>query len=171
MVDLTAIAGMAASIRAAIDITKAMKDVNDANVLQTKTFELTREIMAAQSYAMDAMQEQAALQTTVRELNEKIAKLEAWNSEKDRYELREVGPGVLAHTMKQGMERGQPFHMLCSNCYDRGIKSVIQSTQELQVGRRMHMCPHCKTKIPLGAVARPAPSKASGTDFDPHTGL
>jgi len=47
MVDLTAITGMATSIRAAIEITKAMKDVHDANLIQTKTFELTREIMAA----------------------------------------------------------------------------------------------------------------------------
>jgi|SRR5581483_7358630 len=170
MVDLTAITGMATSIRAAIDITKAMKDVHDANVIQTKTFELTREIMAAQSYAMEAMQAQTALLATVRELGEKIAKLEAWNAEKDRYALREVGPGVLVYTTKQGMDNGQPFHMLCANCYDRGIKSIIQSTQELQAGKRMHMCPHCKNKIPLGAIARPAPSVASGTDFDLHTG-
>jgi hypothetical protein len=42
MVDMAAIAGFAASIRAAVEITKAMKDVHDANALQTKTFELTR---------------------------------------------------------------------------------------------------------------------------------
>ena len=68
MVDLTAITGMATSIRAAIEITKAMKDVRDANVMQTKVFELTREIMAAQNYAMEAMSAQSTLLTRIREL-------------------------------------------------------------------------------------------------------
>jgi hypothetical protein len=170
MVDLSAIAGMATSMRAAIEITKAMKDVHDANLIQTKTFELTREIMAAQSYAMEAMQAQTALLATVRDLEEKISKLETWNAEKARYELREVSPGVLAYTMKAGTEQGQPSHMLCANCYDRGTKSVIQSTQELQAGRRMHICPHCKSKIPLSYPQRQSQPATATLDFDPFTG-
>jgi hypothetical protein len=54
MVDISAIAGLMSSMNAVVNITKAMKDVNDANVLQTKVFELTREIMSAQSCAIQA---------------------------------------------------------------------------------------------------------------------
>jgi hypothetical protein len=43
MVDMTAIMGLTTSLRAIVDITKAMKDVHDANLIQSKIFELTRE--------------------------------------------------------------------------------------------------------------------------------
>ena len=68
MVDMTAITGLATSIRTALEITKAMKDLHDANLLQTKTFELTREILAAQSYAMEAVAAQSVLLDRVRQL-------------------------------------------------------------------------------------------------------
>ena len=70
MVDLSALAGFASSMNAVVNITKAMKDVHDANVIQTKVFELTREIMSAQTCAMAAQAEQAALLQRVRDLEE-----------------------------------------------------------------------------------------------------
>jgi hypothetical protein len=95
MVDMAAITGLATSIRAAVEITRAMKDIHDANLIQTKTFELTREILAAQSYAMEAVAAQSALLNRVRELEEEKAKLEAWNTEKQRYKLTELGPAKI----------------------------------------------------------------------------
>jgi hypothetical protein len=86
MVDMTAIAGVAASLRSAVEITKAMIDVHDASLIQTKTFELTREIMAAQSYALEALATQSDLLASKRELEEKISKLETWSAEKGRYQ-------------------------------------------------------------------------------------
>ena len=124
-----------------------MKDIHDANVMQTKTFELTREIMAAQSYAMEAAAAQTALLARVRELEEEISKLETWSTEKARYQLREVNTGVFAYVPKQGMEQGEPFHMLCANCYERGEKSILQATQELRMRRLVHVCPRCKTEL------------------------
>jgi hypothetical protein len=59
MVDISAVAGLMTSLRSVVEITKAMKDVNDANVIQTKVFELTREIMAAQSCALEAQTAQS----------------------------------------------------------------------------------------------------------------
>jgi hypothetical protein len=55
----------------------------------------------------------------------------AGQTEKARYQLREVNTGVFAYVPKQGMEQGEPFHMLCANCYERGEKSILQATQEL----------------------------------------
>ena len=85
MVDMAAVVGFAQSIRAALDITKAMKDVNDANVIQTEAFELTREIMATQSYAMEAVAAQSALIDRIRELEASVASFEAWERQKDRF--------------------------------------------------------------------------------------
>jgi hypothetical protein len=147
MVDMTAIAGFATSVRAVVEITKAMKDVEDANLIQTKVFELTREIMAAQSYAMEAMSAQSALLTRVRELKEKISALETWNAEKSRYHLKKIQTGVTVYIPKEGMENGEEPHYLCPTCYNRGQKSILQR-ETREVGMVvMQVCHECGTEL------------------------
>jgi hypothetical protein len=82
-------------------------------VIQTKTFELTREIMAAQGYAMEAVAAQSELLRRVRQLEEEKAKLQAWNAEKGRYQLKSIQPGVTVYALKEGMEGGEEPHYLC----------------------------------------------------------
>jgi hypothetical protein len=147
MVDMTAIAGMATSLRSALEITKAMIDVRDTNLIQTKTFELTREIMAAQSYALEAMATQSDLLASKRELEEKISKLETWNAEKGRYQLKSIQAGVTAYALKEGMENGEEPHCLCPTCYNRGQKSILQR-ETFSVGRAvMQVCHECGTEL------------------------
>jgi hypothetical protein len=116
MVDMGAVSGLMTSLRAVVEITKAMKDIDSAIALQTKTFELTREIMSAQSYAMEAMAAQSALLDRVRQLEEEKTKLDAWESEKQRYEVQNVDRGFFAYVLKPGMENGEPPHALCTTC-------------------------------------------------------
>lgn len=163
MVDISAISGLMNSMNAVVNITKAMKDVHDANIIQTKVFELTREIMSAQACAIQAQMAQTELLERVRQLEEEKSKLEAWNAEKQRYELREVSTGVFAFTLKLGMEQGQPSHMLCANCYDQGHASRLQATQELRMGRMVHVCHRCKADYEMGAPVPPTPVE-SGRD-------
>jgi hypothetical protein len=75
MVDIAAIAGLATSFRSIVEITKTMKDVHDANVIQTKVFELTREIMSAQAFALAAQTAQSELLESKRELEAKYPSL------------------------------------------------------------------------------------------------
>jgi len=163
VVDMAAIAGFAASVRTAVEITKAMKDLHDANLLQTKTFELTREIMAAQSYAMEAVAAQSALLERVRELEEKIAKLETWDAEKKRYELKPLKEGVLVYALKAGMENGEHPHYICTNCYEDGQKSILQKEHH-DVGRVvMHVCHRCDSEyFEFGHRHEPPRGRPSG---------
>jgi hypothetical protein len=147
MVDMAAISGFATSMRAAVEITKAMINIRDANVMQTKIFELTREIMAAQSYAVEAQAAQSELLNRVRQLEEEKAKLETWNAEKGRYELKAIVPGVTVYALKEGMEGGEEPHYLCPTCYNRGQKSILQR-ENRSVGRVvMQVCHECDTEL------------------------
>jgi hypothetical protein len=157
MADMSAIVGLATSLRSITEIAKAMKDVHDANVIQTKVFELTREIMSAQACALAAQAAQSDLLQRERNLETEISTLKAWDAEKQRYELKEVSANVFAYVPKSGMESGEPFHMLCANCYQRGQKSILQATQELRMRRRVHYCPHCKSEFEMTYVERPDP--------------
>jgi hypothetical protein len=147
MVDISAVAGLMTSLRSVVEITKAMKDVNDANVIQTKVFELTREIMAAQSCALEAQTAQSELLSRIRQLEEEKAKLEAWNAEKGRYQLKAIVPGVTVYALKEGMEGGEEPHYLCPTCYNRGQKSILQR-EARSVGRVvMQVCHECDTEL------------------------
>lgn len=118
---------------------------------------------------MEAIAAQSALLERVRELEAEKAKLQAWNAEKSRYRLQQVNAGVFAYVLKDDSSAGEPSHMICANCFERGEKSLLQATHQIKAGRRIHICPHCKAEFMVGAIPRSGPIQA-GTDFDPFTG-
>jgi uncharacterized UPF0146 family protein len=52
MNDISASADLITSLRSAVEITEAIMDVSDANTLQIKILDLTKEITSAQSCAL-----------------------------------------------------------------------------------------------------------------------
>jgi hypothetical protein len=147
-----ALAGFSA-LKIAFDIAKGLKDIDDAVRRNTAIIELQKTLLSAQ-------QTQLALAEHVGELEKEVARLKAWDGEKQRYELREVSTDGFAYVIKDGMERSEPFHMLCANCYQRGEKSILQATQELRMRRRVHNCHHCKAEYEMKYVPRPDPPSA-----------
>src|SRR5437868_5960993 len=104
MVDMTAISGLASSLKAVSEITKAMIGIRDGAMLQAKAIELNEIILSAQQSALDANIAQSELTQRVRDLEAKITKLESWDTEKRRYELAEIGAGGFAHVVKPTMQ-------------------------------------------------------------------
>jgi hypothetical protein len=130
VVDISAIAGLASSFRSIVEITKAMKDVNDANVIQTKVFELTQEIMSAQACALAAQVAQSDLLQRERQLEEEISKLKDWRTEKTRYQLQRLPPGTFVYVLKAGMEGDDPPHRVCATCYQHHKISILQEPED-----------------------------------------
>lgn len=128
MDDISAIAGLTASLRAAVEIMKAMNDISDANLIPAKSFELTREIMSAQAYALALQSEQFDLLQSKRDLEEEIARLKAWSTEKYRYELKDVAPGAVAYVVKAKMQGSEPVHWICANCFQNGKKRFLSGS-------------------------------------------
>jgi hypothetical protein len=60
-------------------------------------------ILEAQTSVFSANEERATLVQRVSDLEEEVARLEAWNAEKKRYQLVETVPGVMAYTLRQRM--------------------------------------------------------------------
>lgn len=132
------------------DIAKGLQGIHDTAARDRAVIELQKEILSAQAA-------QSALVDQVGNLEKEVARLKAWDADKQRYQLTEISTGVLAYTLKEGMEAGEPFHMLCANCYQHNEKSLLQATQELRKARRVHNCPHCKAEFEMGNVDRPPP--------------
>ncbi len=101
MVDISAIAGVASSLKTAAEMAQALVGIRDARVVMEKSIQLNQIITSAQQSAIDALANQLALIKTVDNLEKEIMKLKAWNAEKETYELHDCGPGAFAYTKKK----------------------------------------------------------------------
>ena len=164
MVDMSAIAGLISSLKAASEMTKAMIGLRDATVIQGKVIELNGIIMTAQSGALESNVAQFALLDRVRDLEQKLVSLEAWEAEKQRYKLTDFGGGTFAYALKPEMAAGEPPHRLCSACYQRGKKSILQSHGHDAFSREMLVCLECEAKFALGEKRIPSDSYYSAPE-------
>jgi Zn finger protein HypA/HybF involved in hydrogenase expression len=140
MVVTETISGLSA-LKVAFDMAKALKDINDATIRNGAIIDLQENIISAQ-------QAQAALIKRVDELEKEVAGFEAWETEKQRYELNDVGLGSLAYSVKEGMRGTEPPHQICTACYQHRRKSILQPKSESL--DKLLICPECKTKIKIG---------------------
>jgi hypothetical protein len=151
MPDLSAIGTIATSLNAAVNITRAMKDLSDWSAAQTQVIELQRTILEAQSGIFAANEERHALIERIGHLEKEIAELKSWDAEKRRYELKAFGSGY-AYEVKPDAKGTEPIHHICANCYTRGKKSFLQrvatnvARAHLGMGT-VYRCPDCKTEI------------------------
>jgi hypothetical protein len=146
MEDISAIAGLTTSLRAAVEIMKAMNDISDANLMPAKIFELPREIMSAQACALAVQSEQFDLLQSKRDLEGAIVRLKAWRAEKYHCELKNFGPGAVAYVVKANMQGSEPAHWICANCFQSGKKRFLNESHS-DLNFVYHKCQECAGKI------------------------
>jgi|SRR5271155_4589346 len=151
---MTAIGVVSTSLNTAMTMIKALAGIRDANLATAKVWELQQVIIEAQQSVFALQQERTKLVEQASEAKEKIRKLEAWQAEKKRYRLEEVAPRVFAYVYKTPVQRTgapmqaaqEPVHWICTACYQRGEKSILQGFKSAQAGWA-HSCPSCKAVI------------------------
>jgi hypothetical protein len=169
MPDMSAIAGLVSSLQAATEISKAMIGLRDGAMIQSKVIELQGVILAAQSSALAAQSDQFTVLERVRELEKEMANLEAWNREKERYELTTVGSGALAYKLKPEAQGAEPEHYLCATCYQAHRKSILQP-ETLSHGRvEMLVCHTCGAEIILHGSREDPAKRAKPSRPGPRT--
>lgn len=126
MVDMAMISGTMSALKTAGDIAKLIIASHDSNVIQEKAIELQAQIFTAQQNALTAQSDQFTLLQRIRELEEQIANLKAWDAEKQRYELKRLPSGALVYTLKAEISGTEPAHEICAACYQHGRKSFLQ---------------------------------------------
>jgi hypothetical protein len=144
-------AGLGA-VKAAFDLARGLKDINDATVRNAAIIELQRKILAVQ-------QEQSGLLDRTRELEHQIESLEAWESEKQRYDLRELPPGVFVYELKPSDATGEPPHKICQTCFQRRKKSILQADAPVNGIYRLN-CFECGTQLRAGHFQAPMRNRA-----------
>jgi hypothetical protein len=150
MPDLIAIGQGLNAAKALTDIVKTMIGLRDSAKLLETTVEFNQQLLSIQKALLDAQAEQTTLTQTIRDQEGEIAHLKAWEGEKQKYELKDLGTGAFAYTIKPEMQGGEPFHCICTNCYQNGRKSIIQNTAKVNPPYgRIWACPICKSEITI----------------------
>ncbi len=155
MPDMGAIAAGLSALQAAGDIAKSMMGLRDTAMVQGKVIELQSAILSAQSSALSAQAEQAALLQEIDKLKKEMARLEAWETEKQKYKLVQLADGVFAYSLKEDATGGEPPHEICANCYQQGFISILQREHRFP-GRTEHaVCAGCGADLVLSGGRRP----------------
>ena len=138
-----------------LDTAKGLKDLNDAATRNAAVIELQEHILTAQA-------QQTALTEHISELEKKVARFEAWEAEKQRYELKDYGGGTFAYALKEAETKGEPSHRICAACYQKGHKSILHNKGGSYSGREKYFCPECNKDFMFGNYQ---PTTIGRTDY------
>lgn len=144
--DITALGAALTSLKHIKDLTQAMIGLRDAQAIQAKTIEFQSAIIDAQNSILSAQQERSALLERIGDLEKEMTSLKAWETEKERYELKQLSPGTLAYVIKENVRQGEPVHCICGRCYEDGKKSILHVAKGLY-GQVHIRCPRCQVVI------------------------
>jgi hypothetical protein len=134
------------SLRAALDITKAMIGLRDAEAFRAKSIELQGVVLEALDKAIEAREAYSSQADRIRSLEAEVTHLKNWDAEKQNYELKKVGDNAVAYMLKPDKRGSEPPHWLCPNCFAKGEKSFLMPTGA-SVGRGwIHKCACCGTQ-------------------------
>lgn len=160
MVDATAIAGGLTSLQSCLQIAKSLIDIRDTAIIKAKVAELLGEIASAQEGALRSQEREFALSRQIHELEQRIADMETWNAEKERYKLTDFGGGTFAYLLKPEMSNDEPSHRLCPNCFQKREKSILQFFSRTMTQQDRYGCHSCKTEFCFGIEHEPPPLRS-----------
>jgi len=109
--------------------------------------EFQRAIIQLQSSIASVQAQNASLLREKNDLEEQIVRSKKWENEKQRYALANILEGAsVPYALKKSMSQSEPAHWLCTNCFNKGTKSVL-NTREGARGFSMLACPVCKAHL------------------------
>lgn len=152
--DYSLIQGAISSIKSASDIAKSILDISKSVDINARVIELQSAILNAQSLALDAQSLQSTMIEQISDLKEEMASVKKWESEKKRYALQAVEPGIFTYSLKKDRARSEPPHWICAGCYQKGSKSILQSDGDF-LGETHYICSCCNHKVSVKSDVKP----------------
>jgi hypothetical protein len=149
--DFSMISGAMTAITAARDIARTAVDIRDAAKLTAVTTALNEQLIKAQESLFQLSANLMALQQEHFKTTEELRKLNELLAERGRYSLVEIGNGMFAYRVNvapkgsdmQNPGSLEPDHYVCQLCFNKGIKSVLQSQPNSWGGSSLN-CFSCK---------------------------
>ncbi|AZR58590.1 hypothetical protein [Eikenella corrodens] len=148
---LSSIASAFAVLKQASDVLQSFQNAKTEMEIHQKTTELYGIISSIYPELISTQEAHAAAKSRIAELEGEIARQKDWEAEKQRYTLHQHPLGALTYRLKEAQPDGAPVYDLCTNCYQEGIKSILQYAGASGFVVR-HQCPRCHTEFLTGKV-------------------
>ena len=129
------IAAAVTGMRAALDITKAMVGLRDAEAFRAKSIELQSVVFDAFEKAIEAREAHTAQAERIRSLEAEVAHLKAWDAEKQNYELKNIGEGSVDLYAEARKTRHRTTALALSKLLFEGPEIVSQSNRSYGLPR------------------------------------
>lgn len=151
MVDMAALQGTISSLQFASKVLQAFRELSISLEVKTKVVELTEAILQAQTSALAAQSEQFAMVQRIRDLEEEVMRIKAWEEQKQRYQMVRPWSGVpaLVYALKESCKGAEPAHWICAKCYDDGRRTVLQPRYDSRAYFYL-LCPTCESQVISG---------------------
>lgn len=140
MVDMALITGTISGLKTAGDIAKSILELKSISDVRTKVIELQSAILSAQGSAFEANANQSALVEKIRALKEELARMKAWDRQKQRYQMISPWDGTIVYSLKESMKETEPPHWICANCYEKGERSILQHRKNPKTAYAEYFC-------------------------------
>ncbi|SFH12697.1 hypothetical protein [Pseudomonas sp. NFACC45] len=137
------VAAAFSSAKAAGDIAKSLVTLRDEELVRGRVMELTSTLMDLQQQMMQGQLEQMALIKKIADLEDALKSTKAKQNVLERYELRGVGPAKVVYALKPEYADAEPAHFCCTNCYDKGHRSVLKAMRQNNSTSMKFSCPEC----------------------------
>ena len=145
------------AFKTAFDMARALKDIHDATERDRVVLDLQREILSAQ-------EQQFELIRRVHELEQKVARSDAWEAEKKRYRLKDYGGNTFAYELKATEANDEPVHRACPTCFQKGQIAILQFSHR-ESNQDWYDCLECKSHRPYGMASRRDINSEQGSEY------
>jgi hypothetical protein len=139
--------GAAQSVQALSTLLGAANGLANYNEIVAAVSEVNTKLMQANAVALSSQEKQSTLTAKVHELEQEVMSLKNWDSEKQKYELKEIARGVFARTEHGYVGALQSAHKFCATCFEKNIKSPLQQENVTELRQLSLTCHTCKAKI------------------------
>jgi hypothetical protein len=123
---LADISAALSSVKTIKEIIYATADINKKAEINMAIADAMEKLADAQSAIISSNNELLSLQAKVSNLEKQLTEIENWERESERYTLYEIGTGVFTYRLNELHARGEPSHHLCTACYGKRKKSILQ---------------------------------------------
>lgn len=133
------------SVNAAREITSSLVTLRDEELVRSRVFDLTENLMELQRQVMSAQQQQMELLETVSKLRAALATANEKAESANKYQRHKFSDGSFAYKLKADFQTEEPEYFLCSNCME---SEELVTLQRVAVGNTSyHRCPRCTTAV------------------------
>ncbi|MGA7720305.1 MAG: hypothetical protein WCA84_03935 [Ignavibacteriaceae bacterium] len=135
------------SLKTANDIIKGMNALKTESAISDTRIELGNIILDLQSRTSSLQQQYDEIIRSKNDLEKKLIEMSHFNSEKQKYILKDIAIGSIAYIPEEEKDRVGNTHWLCQNCLDNQKSFSVYQFKIRDIKGNIYYCPKCKGEI------------------------